>query len=323
MKNIVKTIIAVFPILFAYHTVSAQESAVETPGAMFLEITTDARSAALGGISSSVNGGAFGIFGNAAANIFSEAKFGAGFTLSARSEFSEGSLYTGGVFLNIDDKNGVAIGFRYFDAPSVSLDSWRSIDPRETAVDIAYARKIVGNLSLSLTGRYIDSYMGGSSGLGSANTFGVDIGAYYESGLSAMDGAKWNLGLQASNLGGKLEYGKNSSYSLPGRVKLGGGAYLPFSENHAVTATANVAYRMLPSDFSTFEFGVGVEYNLYRYGFLRAGYHIGDESTGLGSFATVGAGVAVAGLRLDASYWLGAPDQDFKNIVFLSLSFGF
>lgn len=322
MKTSLKITSILCLVLFFNCHLFAQDEIKETPGAVFLEILPDARSASLGGMSSVVTPGAMGIFGNAASNIFAPEKFGVGTSLSARKDFSDANLISVGGFYNPDDKNGISAGFRYFSNPEVFLSNTnKSYKPTEIAVEVAYSRKITENLSAGLTLRFINSDMSDFPA-GKANAFGGDLGVYYENTMSSFSGGKWNVGLHASNLGTKLEY-NNGSYSLPTRLKAGGSALLPFSENHVLTLVANLAYRILPSDYSTFECGIGAEYNLYKYGFLRAGYHIGDEETGFGNFATLGVGVSVAGLKLDASYWAGAPDQDYKNILFFTLSAAF
>ncbi|MDL2323192.1 PorV/PorQ family protein [Bacteroidales bacterium OttesenSCG-928-A17] len=321
MKKYLKSI----SILALFFVVSlpffAQEEIEETPGAAFLEITSDARSASLGGINSSVMPGALSVFGNAASSIFASEKIGVGASLSARKDFSDANLYSVGGYYNLDDKNSISVGFRHFSNPEMELSKGKTFKPTEMAFDLAYTRKLLDGLSLALTARLVNSDMMGT-GAGSASSFGGDLGVYYENNLNSFSGGKWNVGLQVSNFGAKLKY-NNGEFDLPTRLKAGGSAFLPFSEDHKVLFTANVAYRMLPSDFSTFECGLGAEYNLYKYGFLRAGYHIGDESTGFGNFATLGVGASVKGFKIDAAYWAGAPDQDFKNILFFTLSAAF
>lgn len=318
-RNIKITIITFLFSVFAL-PLFAQDEIVETPGASFLEIIPDAQSAALGAMGNTVASGAFGIFNNAATNVFAPKKFGLGASLSARKDFSDGNMYSIGGFFKLNDKNGISAGLRYFSNPIVNLAN-KTITPTEMAVDLAYGYKFFDNFSAALTFRFVNSNMDGL-GVGKAKSFGGDLGLYYENSINFFEGGKWNFGLQASNLGTKLKY-NDKSYSMPARLKIGGSALLPFSDNHILALTANVAYRLLPSSFSTFECGLGAEYNLYKYAFLRAGYHIGDETTGFGNFATLGAGVSVAGIKLDASYYLGVPEQEFKNILFFTLSASF
>lgn len=62
-----------------------------------------------------------------------------------------------------------------------------------------------------------------------------------------MEGASWSAGLQVSNLGPKIKYPK-SSESLPMMAKVGGSVDLPFSQMHRLMMTADLGYRLAPSD---------------------------------------------------------------------------
>lgn len=318
-KQISTTAIA---LLFSLTTSSlfAQESK-ETPGATFLEIMTNARSASLGGMNSTTQPSAFGIFGNAAATVYSKQKSGIGASLSARKDFSDGNLYTVGGYHQLGSKSALSAGFRYFSNPEVTLNN-KTYKPSEMALEVAYSYELMKNFSAAITFRYINSDLE-EIGIGKANSVGGDLAVYYKNDISSFAGAKWDVGVRLANIGSKLKYDDNNKYSLPTRLGAGGSAFLPFAENHTLYLSANVDYRMVPSDFTSFEGGFGAEYNLYKYAFLRAGYHVGDKATGFGNFATLGAGVSVKGVKLDISYWLGAPDKEYKNITCISLSLDF
>lgn len=312
--------------LFASLAVQAQAQTFEvkeTSGASFLETLTDARSAGMGGVSSVSEGGALGVFNNASANLFTPAKFGVGANLSARESFSDGNLYSLGGFYNIDENNSFSLGFRYFKNPKVDIlnleDVTETFKPKEFAIDLGYGRKLTEHLALSVTLRYIYSDMGDYMYADKGHAFAADLGLTYANSLSCMAGGKWSVGLAASNFGSRLKYDEEK-YKLPAAVKLGGSIHLPFSEDHKLTGTVNMGYRVMPSDYTAFEAGIGAEYNLYQYGFLRAGYHVGDKDKGLGNFATMGAGVELKPVRVDFSYWAGVSDSKLKNIMFITLS---
>ncbi|KAA6315029.1 hypothetical protein EZS27_034450 [termite gut metagenome] len=71
------------------------------------------------------------------------------------------------------------------------------------------------------------------------------------------------------------------------------------------------------------EVALGVEYAFFKQGFLRAGYHVGDESTGYGNFATVGAGVSAGLIKLDCSYLIGTSNEELKNILYFTMGVRF
>ncbi|KAA6323444.1 hypothetical protein EZS27_027115, partial [termite gut metagenome] len=282
-----------------FPAVSQEGIATETAAVPFLRIVPDARSAALGGMGSVVSPGASGIFNNASANLFHADRGGVGASLSARQQMPDASLYSIGGYYNMNAKNGVSLGVRYFMNPEIDeiTDEYGDVivdkmRPKEMAFDIAYGRKLGNNLAVSLTMRYIYSDLGSFGGSAkAASAAALDLGVFYTKKCAILDSAKWAIGFQASNFGTKIKY-FNQESSLPGKVQLGGTIFLPFSENHQLTGSSNVGYWLQPSDASGLEVALGVEYAFFKQGFLRAGYHVGDESTGYGNFATVGAGVS-------------------------------
>ena len=79
------------------------------------------------------------------------------------------------------------------------------------------------------------------------STVAFDLGAFCQRRFARMEGASWSAGLQVSNLGPKIKYPK-SSESLPMMAKVGGSVDLPFSQMHRLMMTADLGYRLAPSD---------------------------------------------------------------------------
>ena len=151
------------------------------------------------------------------------------------------------------------------------------------------------------------------------NAFAAGLGLTYMARIESFEGGNWSLAFAANNFGTKIKY-EEEEYHLPSSVSAGTAVHLPFSKNHKLTGTVNLRYRALPSSFSAFEAGIGAEYNLYKYAFLRAGYHFGDDEKGLGDFATFGAGLNIKPVKLDFAYQVGMPNSEFRHVAFISLS---
>jgi hypothetical protein len=316
-------------LLGLFHTfpaVSQEESANKTAAVPFLRLVPDARSAAMGGMGNVASLGASGIFNNASAILFHAGRAGVDASLSARRQMPDASLYSIGGYYNMDSKNGISLGARYFMSPETgeTTNEYGDITtgkmrPKEMAFEIAYGRKLGKNIAASLTMRYIYSDLGSLGGLAkAASATAFDLGVFYTKECTLVDSAKWAVGFQASNLGTKIKY-LNQESSLPGKVQLGGTLSLPFSGNHQLTGSFNVGYWFQPSEASGLEAAIGLEYAFFKQGFLRAGYHLGDESAGYGNFATVGAGAAIGLIQLDGSYLIGAPDEEFKNSLYFTM----
>ncbi len=126
------------------------------------------------------------------------------------------------------------------------------------------------------------------------------------------------------NVGTKLDISVPSNpIAMPAYAKLGGSIDMPFSENHKLLAALDLGYTFMPSTDASFTAGLGLEYNFLKHGFLRAGYHYGDEKSIGGSYATVGLGAAVGPVRVDASYWIAGKESPVKNTWAVGLSLFF
>ncbi len=310
-------------LLIVFTSTLAQEIK-ETPGVMFLEIQTDSRSAAMGALSNVSESSAFGVFYNPSANLFSSERLGVGASLSARDNFKDMNLYSLGAYYNLSEKSGLSFGVRYFDLPTIDIigessSSNDKLKPKEIALDVGYGHKLTDNLSLSISLKYINSDLGTYLDMKKGNAVAAGLGLTYMVPIKNFEGGNWSLALAASNFGTKIKYNEQE-YHLPSSVSAGTAVHLPFSDNHKFTGTINARYRALPSNFSTFEAGVGAEYNFYEYGFLRTGYHLGDDEKGLGDFVTFGAGLNIKPIKLDFAYQVGMPNSEFRHVAFISLS---
>lgn len=65
-----------------------------------------------------------------------------------------------------------------------------------------------------------------------------------------------------------------------------------------MTLTADLGYRLSPADVQALSVSAGAEYAWRELVMLRGGYHCGDKKKGDASYATAGAGVEYAGVRL-------------------------
>ena len=313
-------------------TVFAQDNAPSGAASSLLN-SADPRAAGMGMATTAVNDNPFGIFGNAASNLLSEKRMGFGYSYNpVMPDYNKGvATHAVGGYFNLDENNGFSLGFRYFNGPksiiagddAVAGDSFR---PNDMAVSIGYTRRIVDNFTMSLTARYIrsDYTKFGSDYYKAGNAFTFDLGFYYENTIESFYGSTWAAGLNVSNVGTKLDISVPSNpIAMPAYAKLGGSIDMPFSENHKLLAALDLGYTFMPSTDASFTAGLGLEYNFLKHGFLRAGYHYGDEKSIGGSYATVGLGAAVGPVRVDASYWIAGKESPVKNTWAVGLSLFF
>ena len=250
--------------------------------------------AAMGGASVALEAGAFAAENNAAAMSLSDDSFAvaAGYGLWAPE--TAGSQLAGlGAFARVGERgwNRLQRPLHHGEAHEHQLRGRRNprhFHPLGARANLAVSVKVIDGLSVGVTGKFVRSSIGEKL---SGSAFGADVSvAWRKDGLSA--------GAAVCNLGSKVKYG-DSSYSMPMLVKAGAA----YSADFGLTASVEADYLFS----GAFAAGLGLEYNLFDIGFLRAGYHYGDKSQGLASFASLGAGVQFAGVELSAAWLTASP----------------
>lgn len=264
--------------------------------------------AAMGGASVALEAGAFAAENNAAAMSLSDDSFAvaAGYGLWA-PETAGSQLMGLGAFARVGERVGIGLSGRYTMEKPMNISSAAggilgTFTPSELGANLAVSVKVIDGLSVGVTGKFVRSSIGEEL---SGSAFGADVSvAWRKDGLSA--------GTAVCNLGSKVKYG-DSSYSMPMLVKAGAA----YSADFGLTASVEADYLFS----GAFAAGLGLEYNLFDIGFLRAGYHYGDKSQGLASFASLGAGVQFAGVELSAAWLTASPT--LGNSLLFSLGYSF
>lgn len=308
---------------FIATALNAQEI-LNTGAANFLTLPTDARSAAMAGSGVALSDNNSTLFHNAAAVFGSDTNKGGlsySYTPWMRDFTEDYKLHTISGFYKINSRHAVLAGFRYYGYPSITASDGSKLTPKEWALEVGYSYRIIDGLSVSATARYIMSSLGAIDDCDGASTFAFDVGAFYHHGFCGSQG-DWSVAVQASNLGPKLSY-LTSDESLPALLKFGCAGKYAFSENHRLALTAELGYRMQPSDISATSFSGGAEYVLMDMFALRGGYHYGDKEKADYSYASAGAGVKLYGATVDFAWLFGDKDCSFRNSWFVSLGYRF
>lgn len=285
--------------------------------ALFPELTPDVRGVGMGnsGVASTVN--AFSIYRNAAKTVFStvQSELGYSFTPWMRDLTSGNNLHGVGGYYNIDKKQGVTAGFRWFKHADVNIGNDNTFTPKDWSVDVGYARKFTETLSLGLTARFVRSDMSATDEDAVANAFAVDLGIYYQ---PRRDNERWGwaVGLQASNFGTKIDYG-HGKYDQPAKVSVGGMLDHSLNEKHRLQGTLDVGCRVIPD--TSWESAVGVEYTGWNLLSVRGGYHYGEENNRMQRYGTLGCGLHIYHIRADFAYLLPETNSFLKNTWQVSL----
>lgn len=280
--------------------------------AQFPELTPDVRGVGMGntGVASPAN--AFSVWRNAAKSVFSDkkAEIGYSYTPWLRELMKGNDLHSVGGYYNIDDKQGITAGFRYFKHAETSLPGNDAFTPKDWSAEVGYARKLADGLSVGATARFVRSDLSGVEKDAVANAAAFDLGVYYRHTLAGSEKSVWAVGLQAANFGTKIDYG-HGKYDQPAKVSVGGMIGHALADKHRLQWTLDAGCRVLPN--TCWEGAAGVEYAACDRVFVRGGYHWGEENNRMQRYGTLGCGVNLWHLRADFAYLLPETGSFLKN----------
>lgn len=236
MKN---TTICLFSLLLIFKfSANAQEdqNRVITTAVPFLLIAADARAAGLGDQGVATRPDAFSQQWNPAKYVFSSSENGVGFAYTPYLRELVTDINLGMLSYNhrLNERSAFAASVRYFGLGEIELrenaeQAPRIEKPNELAIDLSYALKLSDEFAMAVAGRFISSNLKiatGSEDASAANTFAVDIAAYYQSKeLTFTDfNGRIRGGVNISNIGPKLKYDDAGQENfLPANFKIGGG----------------------------------------------------------------------------------------------------
>lgn len=165
-------------------------------------------------------------------------------------------------YYKFDDKQAISASFTYFSLGEVSLTDYAGTDlgvakPNEFALDVAYSRKLHEYVSMSATFRfmYSDLNNGSNSAMSSSSTemkpawtFAADIAVYYRQPFAVKAGTSYlSVGLNLSNIGGKMSYDGITKQFIPASMRIGIGYDLPFNKYNRLGIYIDVNRLMVPT----------------------------------------------------------------------------
>jgi hypothetical protein len=235
-----------------------------TTAVPFLSIAPDSRAGAMGDIgcatSADINSQSY----NPAKYVFSDNMFGFSVSYSpwlANLVKDINLAYLSG-YWKITDMDAIAASFRYFSLGSIDfMDEYgyfiSSQNPNEFAIDFTYSRKLIDQLSIAITPRFIYSnltagqYVGGEetkAGLAGA----ADISLFYEQDfdVKAFNNSTLRAGLCISNMGNKMSYSSGTLRRdfLPTNLKLGIGYEMDFDGYNTLTVNGEINKLLVPTN---------------------------------------------------------------------------
>lgn len=244
-KQILITIIALYLLLgnsfdsFAQTTNDIlgrqREQNVITTAVPFLLIAPDTRIGGMGETGVAIKNDANAQHWNPAKYIYSDKKFGIGLSyspwLAGLNVKDIYLLYLAGYY-KITEKDAISASIRYFSMGDMEIvdelgQKVTDYDPHEFALDAAYSRELIPNLSMAITGRFIFSDL--STATNTQNnkpgmSGAADISLFYQKKLRAQKIAGSNIafGVNISNIGAKISYSNSIERDfLPANFRAG------------------------------------------------------------------------------------------------------
>ena len=215
----------------------------------------------------------------------------------------------GNAFIRFGEKLGVSVEGRAFrDKPyelitSQALPAGKTFSPMDMIIGAGATYDVTETFTVGAKARMVSSAIAPDA-KGTALCFDMSV-SYSKDFYSAT--------VALRNLGGKINYGGSSSYSLPALAALHGSV----KPVKGLTAGAEIDYLFSGGLMA----GLGLEYGIADIVFFRGGLHYCDSSKGIPTYASLGLGVQFAGVHLDAAFLTAS--KTLRNSLMVSLGYAF
>lgn len=270
-------------------------------------LNLDAKSLAMGGVTTTNLAASHAVFNNAASAPLSPMQA----QISASYQMLEAyDCYGASGFYTIASRNSLLAGWRQLrHAPGNN----------DMMIDLGYARRIGETWSVGIVGRYTHLRRPD----GGQDALAADLSLLYLLPLEEV-GYYSNLrfGAKVSNLGGGIGSTPKNEM-LPVGFTVGAAFDTYITDAHELTFATDLGGYFNPDYARSFQGSVGAEYNLMQFVQFRCGYHYGGGSDYNPSYGSFGAGVRFLHLRLDFSYLVAEKSSWAHNAWNISFGFDF
>jgi hypothetical protein len=234
-----------------------------TTAVPFLLIAPDSRSGAMGDIGCATSADAASQHHNPAKYVFNENTFGISISYSPwlRNLVGDINLMYLAAYWKVSPMDAIAFSLRYFSLGDITFMDENGYPmgdqkPNEFAIDFTYSRKLIDQLSIAITPRFIYSnltanqYVSGQeteAGLAGA----ADLSLFYEQDFRAkgLHNTTLRAGLNISNMGNKMSYSSGTLRRdfLPTNLKIGIGYTMEFDEYNKLSLVGEISKLLVPT----------------------------------------------------------------------------
>ena len=229
-----------------------------TTSVPFLLIAPDSRGGAMGDAGVATSPDATSMHWNASKLAFIEKKSGiaVAYTPWLRTLVPDISLAYLSGFYRISKKGTIGSSLRYFSLGKIDFtdatgQSLGTRTPNELAYDIGYAHQLSKKFSGAFSLRYIFSNLTGGIDpqAKAASTVAADLSGYYKNNIKISDKkGEFSVGLNISNLGGKVKYTDSGKRNfIPMNMKLGTALKIDIDEYNSIAFDFDLNKLLVPT----------------------------------------------------------------------------
>lgn len=270
-----------------------------------LELSTDARSAALGGNHYGEQYSAL-LYTNPTSLLYSthKAQLSASGNALGSREGMQGALglYTLSAGFQLSPQHGLLVGLRYlgglrFEGIDLEEQATGSLSWQDYSLDLGYTLRLK-RLSAYVTASYVQSQLGDRK----ASTAVFGLGAFYRSAaIDPSQGLSYTVGVKGQHLGLGFKYSTQEQRLTYPPMSVGAGGELRYalSSEHRLGLGAAVDVYTYPMNSSSVVLSTGAEYRFRKFLAARFGYHYDSQGT---QGITAGLGLQFSRVQLDAAY---------------------
>ena len=234
-----------------------------TTAVPFLTIAPDSRAGAMGDIGCATSADANSQSYNPAKYVFNKNKFGLSVSYSPwlKNLVSDVHLLYLAGYLRITDMDAIGASLRYFSLGEIQFTTdgvdFVSQNPNEFAIDFTYSRKLIDQLSLAITPRFIFSDLTAGQFVEGEETKpglagAADVSLFYEQDFDAkgLNNSTLRAGFCVSNMGNKMSYSSGTLRRdfLPTNLKLGLGYEMDFDGYNKLTVNGEINKLLVPTN---------------------------------------------------------------------------
>lgn len=235
-----------------------------TTAVPFLQIAPDSRAGGLADMGCATSADVNSVAYNPAKTVFNNDVFGIGLSYSPwlHNLVSDINLLYLSTYYRITDMDAMALSLRYFSLGEIEFvdetgNKMSDQKPNEFSIDLTYSRKLIDQLSIAITPRFIYSNLTAKQFVAGEETKpglagAADLSFFYEQDFAAkgLENSTLRAGLNISNIGNKMSYSSGTLRRdfLPTNLRLGIGYEMAFDTYNKLAITGEINKLLVPTN---------------------------------------------------------------------------